>query len=72
MNWKPISGDREHFNVAVKGQWSKLTDAQIKGLDGNRMALIGTIRSVYGISQEQAEKQVASWVKRAAAAGPAS
>ena len=66
MNWKPISGDRAHFNIAVKGQWSKLTDAQIEGLDGNRMALIGKIRSVYGISQEQAEKQVTSWVKRTA------
>jgi len=66
MNWKPIAGGREHFNLAVKGQWSKLTDAQIEALAGNRMALIGRIRSVYGISQEQAEKQVASWVKRAA------
>ena len=66
MNWKPISGDRELFNLAVKGQWSKLTEAQIEALAGNRMALIGRIRSVYGISQEQAEKQVASWVKRTA------
>jgi len=66
MNWKPISGDRELFNLAVKSQWSKLTDAQIEALAGNRMALIGRIRSVYGISQEQAEKQVASWVKRTA------
>ena len=68
MNWKPISGDRELFNLAVKSQWTKLTDAQVEALDGNRMALIGRIRSVYGISQEQAEKQVASWVKRAATA----
>jgi uncharacterized protein YjbJ (UPF0337 family) len=66
MNWKPIAGDREHFNAAVKSQWSKITDAQIEALAGNRMALIGRIRSVYGISQEQAEKQVASWVKRSA------
>jgi uncharacterized protein YjbJ (UPF0337 family) len=64
MNWKPISGDRERFNAGVKGQWPKLTDAQIDALSGNRMALIGKIRSVYGISQEQAEKQVASWIKR--------
>ena len=49
-----------------KSQWSKITDAQIEALAGNRMALIGKIRSVYGISQEQAEKQVASWVKRSA------
>jgi uncharacterized protein YjbJ (UPF0337 family) len=66
MNWKPIAGDRARFNVAVKGQWSKLTDAHIDAIAGNRMALIGRIRSVYGISQEQAEKQVTSWVKRTA------
>jgi len=66
MNWKPISGDGEYFNAGVKSQWPKLTDAQIEALAGNRMALIGRIRSVYGISQEQAEKQVASWIKRAA------
>jgi uncharacterized protein YjbJ (UPF0337 family) len=68
MNWKPIAGDRELFNLAVKSQWSKLTDAQIEALAGNRMALIGRIRSVYGISQEQAEKQVTAWAKRATTA----
>ena len=70
MNWKPIAGDGNYFKAAVKAQWSKLTDAQIEAVAGRRFELIGTIRAVYGISQQQAEKQVASWAKRQTAVAP--
>jgi uncharacterized protein YjbJ (UPF0337 family) len=71
MNWKPIAGDWTHFKASVKAQWSKLSDANIEAVAGSRWELIAKIRSVYGISQQQAEKQVASWAKRVTAEAPA-
>ena len=67
MNWKLVSDDRASFRVAVQGQWIKLTDAHLETIAGNRMALIASIRAAYKISQDQAEKQVDSWVKRSIA-----
>ena len=65
MDWKLAADDRERFRTAVQGQWARLTDAHLEAIAGNRMALTARIRAVYGISQEQAEKQVAAWHKRA-------
>jgi uncharacterized protein YjbJ (UPF0337 family) len=73
MDWKLVAGDRERFRAAVQGQWARLTDAHLETIAGNRMELTARIRAVYAISQEQAEKQVAAWAKRASALvqGPA-
>jgi uncharacterized protein YjbJ (UPF0337 family) len=67
MDWKLVAEDRERFKAAVRSQWIRLTDAHLEAIAGNRMALTARLRSVYGISQDQAEKQVAAWAKRASA-----
>jgi uncharacterized protein YjbJ (UPF0337 family) len=68
MDWKLVSNDLQRFRLAVQVQWARLTDAHLEAIAGNRMALTARIRAVYGISQEQAEKQVAAWAKRVAGA----
>ena len=70
MNWKPIAGDAKQFKAAIQAQWGKLTDAHVEAVAGRRFELIGTLRAVYGISPQHAEKQVASWAKRQAAVAP--
>jgi uncharacterized protein YjbJ (UPF0337 family) len=67
MDWKLVAGDRERFRAAVQSQWVKLTDAHLETIADSRMELTARIRAVYGISQEQAEKQVTAWAKRATA-----
>ena len=47
-----------------RGNGAKLSDAELDNIAGKRELLIRRIRQLYGISQEQAEKQVSSWVKR--------
>lgn len=71
MDWKLVAHDLIAFRAAVQGQWPKLTDAHLATIAGSRMGLIARIRAVYGISQEQAEKQVAAWARRASAAAGA-
>ncbi len=62
MNW-----DTAHNDSALKGklktQWSKLSDVQLDSIKGKRPALLSTIQSAYGVSSDEAEKQVASFEK---------
>ncbi len=64
MDWSVIAADWVHFRARVKEQWAKLTDVHLDFVAGNRERLVGRIRQIYGISQEQTEKQVAAWLKR--------
>jgi uncharacterized protein YjbJ (UPF0337 family) len=64
MDWNDVSVDWTHFRTRVREQWSKLTDVHLDFVAGNRERLVGRIRQVYGISQEQTEKQVSAWLKR--------
>lgn len=66
MDWNDIAVDWVHFRARVKEQWAKLTDVHLDFVAGNRERLIARIREVYGISQEQTEKQVSAWLKRVA------
>jgi uncharacterized protein YjbJ (UPF0337 family) len=64
MSWSHIESDWARFRDVIKQQWTRLTDAHLDDIAGRREQLIGKIRSLYGISQEQTEKQVTAWVKR--------
>ncbi len=65
--WNEIERDWTLFRVKVKEQWGKLTERHLDAIAGNREQLIGNIRQVYSISQEQTEKQVTAWVNRVTA-----
>lgn len=64
MEWKEIAAQWKASRPSMKEQWSKVGDAQLDAIDGNRAGLIAAIRQAYAISQEQAEKQVTAWAKR--------
>ena len=72
MSWSLIERDFAQFRGNIKEQWSRLTDAHLDAIAGKRDQLIGKIRSLYGISQEQTEKQVSAWIKRITALPPPS
>jgi len=64
MDWTDIAAQWKSFRPPIREQWSKLTDTHLDAIGGSRELLIRTIRQVYAISQEQAEKQVAAWARR--------
>jgi uncharacterized protein YjbJ (UPF0337 family) len=66
MEWSDVATNWTGFRVRIKEQWSQLTDEQLDLVAGSRERLIGRIREVYGISQEQTEKQVSAWLRRVA------
>jgi uncharacterized protein YjbJ (UPF0337 family) len=49
----------------AKQQWGKLTDDDIKASAGRRDALVGKVQERYGMSRDDAQKQVDDWARRA-------
>lgn len=58
MNWNIVEGNWKQFKGKVKTQWGKLTDDQLDVIAGKRVELAGKIQEAYGISTEEAEKQI--------------
>lgn len=61
MNWDQIEGNWKQFKGNAKQQWGKLTDDHLDVVAGNRDILAGKIQEVYGISKEEADKQLSNW-----------
>jgi uncharacterized protein YjbJ (UPF0337 family) len=53
-NWTQLRGH-------IRMQWGKLTDDQLNVIEGRREVLLGKLQEAYGISAEEAERQVREW-----------
>ncbi len=58
MKWDMVEGNWRQFKGKVKAQWGKLTDEQLDVIAGKRTELSGKIQKVYGVTKEEAEKQI--------------
>jgi len=63
MNWDRIEGNWKQFKGEVKKQWGKLTDDHLDVIAGNRDKLAGKLQEAYGITKDEAEKQLSAWEK---------
>ena len=64
MNWNRIEGDWKQFKGDIKVRWGKLTDDQLDVIAGKRDILAGKVQEVYGLSKDEAEKQLSEWQER--------
>jgi len=64
MNWDRIEGNWKQFKGNIKQQWGKLTEDQLDVIAGKREHLSGRIREIYGITKDEAEKQISDWQAR--------
>ncbi len=55
--WKELRGQ-------AKEKWGKLTDDDLQQVQGDRKALAGKIQGAYGVTQEEAERQIDEWSSR--------
>lgn len=60
MNWDQVRGNWQQSKGELKTQWGKLTDDDLTHIEGERDKLVGRLQELYGISKEEAEKQVDS------------
>lgn len=58
--WIQMTGD-------IKAKWGRLTDDDLKEINGNIEKLTGKIQKVYGITVEEAKKQITEFEKSLAA-----
>jgi uncharacterized protein YjbJ (UPF0337 family) len=56
--WAKIKGAWTQSKGALKEQWGKLTDNDVQEIAGRREVLVGKLQTRYGISREEAERQV--------------
>lgn len=61
MNWERIQGQWKQLHGRAKAQWGKLTDDDLRVIDGRREQLAGLLQERYGIAKEDAERQIAAW-----------
>ncbi len=61
MNWDLIEGKWKQLTGAVKQKWGKLTDDDVRLISGKKDELVGKIQERYGISKEEAKRQVEQW-----------
>ena len=63
MNWDQIKGNWKQIKGQVKQQWGKLTDDDLDVIAGRREELLGRIQHAYGMSRDEADKQIRAWEK---------
>lgn len=58
MNKDELKGKWKQVKGNVKKNWGKLTDDDLDQIEGNKDILEGKIQERYGISKEEAKKQI--------------
>jgi uncharacterized protein YjbJ (UPF0337 family) len=61
MNWDRVEGNWKQMTGKVKVQWGRLTDDALAEIGGRRDQLVGKIQETYGISRDEADRQVKDW-----------
>jgi uncharacterized protein YjbJ (UPF0337 family) len=61
MNWDRVEGNWKQLKGNIKEQWGELTDDDIDVINGRREQLAGRLQETYGISKDEAERQVKDW-----------
>ena len=62
MNWDQIEGKWKEMSGSVQSKWGELTNDEIQEVRGDRRALAGKIQNRYGITKEEAERQIDEWL----------
>lgn len=58
MNKDIFEGNWKQFKGKAKKQWGKLTDDDLDVVKGNADILAGKIQEKYGITKDEAKKQI--------------
>ena len=58
MDWNIIEGNWKQFKGHVQEKWGKLTDDHLDEIAGKREQLSGKLQESYGITKDQAEREV--------------
>lgn len=66
MNWDRISGNWAQWKGRIQERWGKLTQDQLDVIAGRRDQLSGRIQEIYGLTKDEAERQLRNWERNLA------
>jgi len=58
MNWDQVKGNWNQMKGSAKVRWGKLTDDDLTLIEGEKDKLVGKLQETYGMSKEEAEREV--------------
>ncbi|HLQ85949.1 MAG TPA: CsbD family protein [Salinisphaeraceae bacterium] len=64
MNNDQLKGKWKQLRGKVKAHWGELTDDDLQAAEGNMEQLAGKLQERYGITREEAEKQIQEFSAR--------
>ena len=63
MNWDRVQGNWKQVAGKLKKQWGKLTNDVLVEINGERDELAGKIQEAYGITRDEADRQIGKRTK---------
>src|SRR5205814_4419556 len=63
MNWDKIEGSWKQFKGKLREQWGRLTEDDVTVIEGKRDKLVGKIQERYGITRDEADREVREWLE---------
>jgi hypothetical protein len=72
MDWNSAQADWPRFRDEVHANWTMLTSGQLDLIAGGRVRLANKIEEAYGITGDEAERQIKSFELRNAQPRPVS
>ena len=70
MNWDKIEGGWKQFKGKLREQWGRLTEDDVAVIEGKRDKLVGKIQERYGITRDEADREVREWLEMLEVARP--
>jgi len=61
MDWERISANWSHWRDRVRDRWGRLSEVELTAIAGRREQLLARIQEVYGLSGEEAQRQLLNW-----------
>jgi hypothetical protein len=61
MTWSEFEGHWPQLQQRIRWQWRRLSEGDVADIRGRREALVDRVKERYGLSQEQAEREVEAW-----------
>jgi len=63
MNWDEVQGKWKQMKGSVREKFGKLTDSDLETIGGKKDQFIGKLQERYGISRDQAQKDLDNWLQ---------
>jgi uncharacterized protein YjbJ (UPF0337 family) len=64
MNWQKVKTNWSTVKDEIHTKWGKLTDSDLKAIDGRRDELVKRLQQRYAMDQEKAEKEAEDFVQK--------